>query len=815
MTQHFDPDQLTFGARRFALSAVALTLAVGCLGTISGPAPGAGIPDGCVPTTCAAGGKTCGSIDDGCGTVLVCGTCTGPETCGGGGTANVCGAGTCSPTTCAAQGKNCGLISDGCSATLNCGTCTGTDVCGGGGTPNVCAACAPESDTVFCSRLGKNCGSVSGADNCGNTRSVTSCGTCTSPGTCGGGGLQNVCGGAIDQSILPTGFQTDWNPGIPGGIPADNDPVRPATVWLPAGNPYGGYSVNPALTGTGNAAAFTSAFQAAINAAGAAASATSRRIVRLKAGTYYVNPQAYQGGEVGIYVTVDNVTIRGEGADTTRIAANGTINTYGTVILFGHRSGSSDASFKVQNMTASGTKGGTTVQVASAAAYVVGDVITIDVLDGPAVATGASYINGGYLWFYDGQYFKRQPTFGWSGPSTGAQGINVSDQASANSAAQNVVPSWRSTMQTNEITAINGNVLTLKDPLNIDFPLSRSPQVWRTVPLDTGSMGNRWSGIENIAVAGGNNQWGFPGGTVIFSYMAYAWAKNIEADGEQWNPPNPAHPGKYGYNIGIGRSYRCVIRDSYAHGSTDENPGGQAYGIVVGAGSSACLVENNISVNNNKPIALNSTGGGNVIAYNYVDEAVLWNSPGWQENAIDDCHANFTHHDLIEGNWTPNIGGDTTHGNSGWHTHLRNYGHGQNSSGGMTGNLRAVGLDAWTHDHAYIGNVLKGGNVYQTTPTSQNGRPIYQLGNNAVGGFGNWDNGYSLNHVHRDGNWDNVTNGVVWATTARTIPPSFYLAGKPPFFGANPWPWVEPTTGTAGTLPAKARFDASTPNIVP
>jgi hypothetical protein len=49
---------------------------------------------------------------------------------------------------------------------------------------------------------------------------------------------------------------------------------------------------------------------------------------------------------------------------------------------------------------------------------------------------------------------------------------------------------------------------------------------------------------------------------------------------------------------------------------------------VVGAGSSACLVENNISVENNKPIALNSTGGGNVIAYNYVDQAVLWNSPG-------------------------------------------------------------------------------------------------------------------------------------------------------------------------------------------
>jgi hypothetical protein len=47
----------------------------------------------CVATTCAAQGKNCGSIADGCGGTLPCGTCTiVPETCGGGGVANVCGA---------------------------------------------------------------------------------------------------------------------------------------------------------------------------------------------------------------------------------------------------------------------------------------------------------------------------------------------------------------------------------------------------------------------------------------------------------------------------------------------------------------------------------------------------------------------------------------------------------------------------------------------------------------------------------------------------------------------------------------------------
>ena len=620
---------------------------------------------------------------------------------------------------------------------------------------------------------------------------------------------------ALDTSFLPRQFRSNWAPGIPGGVPRDNDPVRPASVWLPSGNPYGGYSVNPALTGPGNAAAFTSAMQAAINAAGAAATPSSRKIVLLRAGTYYVNPQSLpsKGGRVGLYVTVDNVTIRGEGPDRTRLVANGTIPEYGTVVLFGHRTGFSDADFRVTAVTDNAWMATTTVPVADASRFAVGDVITIDSLDGPAKATGSVQLNGEYIWFYDAQYFKRQPTFSWAGPSTGAPALNVYDLASANAAAINAVPRWRSLMQTSEIVAISGNTLYLKDPLNVDFFGWRSPQVWRVVPKDNRSvfLGNRWSGIENIAVAGGNNQWGFPGGTIAFSYMSYAWAKNVEADGSKYDQ---AHPGKDGYNIGLGRCYRCEIRDSYVHDSRDENPGGQAYGIVVGTGTSASLVENNISINNNKPLVSIASGGSNVIAYNYVDNAVIWNSPGWQESAIDDSHGAFTHNDLVEGNWTANLGSATTHGNSAWHVHFRNYASGRNSSGSVTGNIRAVGVDAWTHDSAFVGNVLRGGNVYETNPSSRSGTPIYQLGNNFLS-FGSWDNGYAAAHIYRDGNWDSVNGRVVWASGAKTFPPSLYLSSKPAFFGSNPWPWVDPVTGTVGTLPAKARYDRGTPNVVP
>jgi hypothetical protein len=50
----------------------------------------------------------------------------------------------CTSTTCAAQGKNCGTLPDGCGGTLSCGSCLGAgETCGGGGQPNVCGTASP------------------------------------------------------------------------------------------------------------------------------------------------------------------------------------------------------------------------------------------------------------------------------------------------------------------------------------------------------------------------------------------------------------------------------------------------------------------------------------------------------------------------------------------------------------------------------------------------------------------------------------------------------------------------------------------------
>jgi hypothetical protein len=160
---------------------------------------------------CTRLGKNCGDVlgRDNCGAsrTVPCGSCSGSESCGGTGTPNVCGNGVCTKTTCAAQGKDCGAISNNCDGVLQCGTCTAPKTCG---STNVCA-CTAETGPAFCSRLGKDCGTVSAQDNCGQLRSED-CGTCTPPLTCGGGGA-NLCGVGtgidagvgLDAGLLPDG----------------------------------------------------------------------------------------------------------------------------------------------------------------------------------------------------------------------------------------------------------------------------------------------------------------------------------------------------------------------------------------------------------------------------------------------------------------------------------------------------------------------------------------------------------------------------------------------------------------------------------
>lgn len=135
----------------------------------------------CTPTpqATACAGKNCGGVSDGCGGTYNCGSCTAPQSCGGGGTPNVCG---CTPATCAALGKNCGTASDGCGGSLECGTCAAPETCGGGGIANVCSCPAETIKPEACNGADDDCnGFVDDGTNLCSGGQVCQAATCVQP----------------------------------------------------------------------------------------------------------------------------------------------------------------------------------------------------------------------------------------------------------------------------------------------------------------------------------------------------------------------------------------------------------------------------------------------------------------------------------------------------------------------------------------------------------------------------------------------------------------------------------------------------------
>jgi Pectate lyase superfamily protein len=587
--------------------------------------------------------------------------------------------------------------------------------------------------------------------------------------------------------LIPPDRLTVWNPGIPGGIPTATT-IR-ATI-------------DAATYGNGTTDA-TAAINNAIQAAGDAAAATGvRQVVYLPPGTYRT--------AATIQMNRSDVVLRGAGPAATKIvSANAT---WGITLGIVWPTYPQSTAWNVVGSVPKGTKA-ITLANADAQNIQVGDIVQIDQQDGT------------YVWLWDGHYRKRQPQStgsGVDGPFTSVPPDNAVDFTSTSAPGG----PWRSVGQQVEVAAKTvgpaNTVLTLSGVIHIDFNAARYPQVFHTATRRTASRGNQtgtqYAGIEDLYLTGAANN------SILAWNVAYCWIKNVEIDGKLV-AGDPSHPGAGGPGIELDHAFRCVVRDSYVHHSRRMLNNAGSYGVLVGDGSSDNLIENNIAIWFDKPLILITSGGGNVIGYNYVDQAIIMGTP-WQENAIDGAHNTFSHFDLFEGNWAANIGSDSTHGNAGWMTFFRNYATGRNSIpydiGGQTGlpyqNLRAAGADAWSREHTFVGNVLNAvdvgsGLTYEATASSHpSGTPVYRLGDNGNGGSGGvWDDGTAASLVYRHANYDNVSNTVVYdpGVSRRDLPNSLYLTAKPQFFGSLTWPWVDPAgTQRVGVLPAKQRFDS-------
>jgi len=363
-----------------------------------------------------------------------------------------------------------------------------------------------------------------------------------------------------------------------------------------------------------------------------------------------------------------------------------------------------------------------------------------------------------------------------------------------------------------EIASVSGNTITFTSPLHKQYLQSRYAE------LTTFTGGNahvRNAGIENLTATQGGN------GTIVINNSAYSWVKNVEVS------------GSWGDAIGLTDSFRVEVRDSYLHDMGYPNPGGGGYLFDIDTGSSEILVENNIFIKGNKVMVARAAGAGSVIAYNYADDGYIGYNNHWQEIGVNGSHMLGSHHILFEGNRTFNLDSDATHGGSSYNTYFRNWATSQRSNfnNGMTGDLisdatqrngplRAAGVMRYSNFMSFVGNVLGVRGVttassgYVDSGSFSRNPTIWLIGWNDAAPY--TSDPTVAKTMIRDGNWDWFLAQQTWLNgSPAPLPNSLYLSCKPGFMGSNTWPWVDPTTGATYTLPAKARYDAGTPNTVP
>jgi len=535
---------------------------------------------------------------------------------------------------------------------------------------------------------------------------------------------------------------------LPAG--ADILPPERRTTWNP-GIPDG-IPVRTMVCATVNASTYgngttdaTSGIQAAINACPVG------QVVQLSAGDFLVD------GPQPIFIN-KGIVLRGAGPSATRLRKTSTVAN--PLVLVGERWPAEAASV---NLTANAPKGATSVQVASSAGLSVGQLVLIDEI------TDQAYV----YWGIDANVAPGAAGRGW---------FTRYD---------------RPVGQMLEIASINGNTISFTTPLHIAFDLGYSAQLTRyTIPY-----GARYAGVEDLYVRGGYDD------NVTLRFAMYSWIKNVESD---WS---------YGDAFALDSCFRCVLRDSYAHDVAHPYPGGAGYLLSLARYTADSLVENSIFINGNKVMVMRASGGGNVIGYNYFDNGYIGNYLGWVETGMNASHMTCPHFELFEGNQAFNIDGDDTWGGAVYNTFFRNHATGKRRSYADLDNRRAIGLMYGHYYYSFVGNVLGtgdenpapyGGFRYEDTwPWKPDPIGLWRLGYTPKDWSARPDERV-LATTFRHANFDFVTREVHWADGyAQTLPPSLYLTSKPAFFGAHPWPWVDPTGATRlFTLPARARLDA-------
>jgi hypothetical protein len=478
------------------------------------------------------------------------------------------------------------------------------------------------------------------------------------------------------------------------------------------------------------------------------------------------------------------VTLRGSGTGVTIL--KGSSGFSGGTFLNFDNGYDAEWSGAARNLV-SPTKGSTTVTTSSAHGWAVGDLVLIDMVEQP---------NGDPPIEHRGSLGNAT----WVGRGNGTRPIG----------------------QLVEIKAVPSSTTATIEP-ELYWSYNNSPQ---GVKL---SGTTKYGGVEDLTV---DNLTSKAKDTVGLFGAVNCWLDNVELIGSN-------RRALWGYGALWFTMQHCRVTGGIPIGTDNSSAydSDRSYGPFLGPHFTAGLFTDNIFEKLTMAIAWEGCAAGNVYSYNFSKD-IWWKNTGDAPRRFGPLmHGPHPFMNLIEGNWTEGrVRADEYWGTSSHFTVLRNR-IAQVDRGNGDSQAWAVDVERRNWYWSFVGNIIGGStgvtsggvqeNYYElvngaSAPYSDSRSTIWKIGYESLGtGGNNYDSG-TLSTMIRWGNWSFRTNnssagsGVVWTHTNnvadpndRNIPNSYYLSGKPGFFGNLQWPPFDPNNAdnvSPTNIPAGYRY---------
>jgi hypothetical protein len=370
-----------------------------------------------------------------------------------------------------------------------------------------------------------------------------------------------------------------------------------------------------------------------------------------------------------------------------------------------------------------------------------------------------------------------------------------------------------------EVTAVAGETVTFTPALYTAY--TNAPVA---VPFAASA---EYAGVEDLQVYANNTGYSANFG---LSACAYCWVRAVEsnyADGD---------------HVNIEWGFRDEVRDSYFSNAFRHEAGPHDSDIRLALKTSASLIENNIIDRTHQSILLQYGPAGNVIAYNYTTGEFDAAAVNYMVGGVF-FHGAHPQFNLLEGNVITKLDADSTWGSSSQITAFRNWIVGTNRiCAPVTGGrvpvtcsaahygyqaARAVQMSYLSTRNNFVANLVGSA---QMRSLASSGRPLAQspaieypsqrsyddvaygwsfgYGKESDDGSGTGCSGgtppchlagtSATDFFH--GNMSSVSSVITWAPIVpHQLPASFYLSGRPAWWGSLPFPATGPdVSGGAG-----------------